>query len=39
MTGNSEVIGIRPMAPVLNTGPLEGIWARNVKFFGKEINY
>ena len=30
-----KVIGIRPMAPVLNTGPLEGIRARNVKFFGK----
>ena len=34
-----KVIGIQPMAPVLNTGPLEGIWARNVKFFGKERNY
>ena len=31
-----KVIGIRPMAPVLNTGLLEGVWARNVKFFGKE---
>ena len=34
-----KVIGIRPMAPVLNKAPLEGIWARNVKFFGKERNY
>ena len=34
-----NVIGIRPMAPVLNTGPLERIWARNVKFFGKERNF
>ena len=31
------MIGIRPMAPVVNIGPLEGIWAQNVKFFGKEI--
>ena len=36
---NFKVIDIRPMAPVLNTGPLEGIWARNVKFCGKESNY
>ena len=35
----AKVIGIPPMAPVLNTGPPEGIWARNVKFFGKERNY
>ena len=34
-----KVTGIRPMAPVLNRGPLEGISARNVKFFGKERNY
>ena len=34
-----KVIGIRPMAPVLSIGPLEGIRARNVKFFGKERNY
>ena len=26
-----KVIGIRLMAPVLNTGPPEGIWAQNVK--------
>ena len=30
-----KVTGIRPMAPVLNRGPLEGIRAENVKFFGK----
>ena len=34
-----KVIGIRPMAPVLDTGVLEGIWARHVKFFGEERNY
>ena len=34
-----KVIGIRLMAPVLNTGTPEGICARNVKFFGKERNY
>ena len=36
---NIKVTGIRSMAPVLNTGPLEDIWARNVKFLGKERNY
>ena len=34
-----KVIGTRPMAPVLNTGLLEGVSARNVTFFGKERNY
>ena len=38
-----KVTGIRPMAPVLNTGPLQGIFKvsehENVKFFGKERNY
>ena len=37
--GTLKVTGIRPMAPVLNRGPLAGISARNVKFFGKERNY
>ena len=34
-----KVIGIRSITPVLNTGPLEGVGARNVKFLGKERNY
>ena len=39
MHQNQLLIGIRPMAPVLNTGPLEGIRALNVNFFSvrKEI--
>ena len=37
-TKQVKVTGIRPMAPVLNTGPPEGTWPRNVKFFGKERN-
>ena len=33
-----KVTRIRPMAHVLNRGPLEGILARNVKFFGKVLS-
>ena len=34
-----KLTGIPPMVPVLNGGPLEGISARNVKFFSKKRNY